>query len=94
MSQFHRRDDAIEDHAVAQPRAQAEEQHAPALIAAERLHRSVVDDPHRLAESACEVEPQPALPEVHRLLGDSAIVDRARIADGDAVKGAICEFES
>ena len=73
VPQLHRRDDAVEDHRRAEPGAEPEEEHAPALVAAERLHGRVVDDLRRLAEGRLEVEPDPALAEVDRLADDLTV---------------------
>src|SRR5579863_3277316 len=43
VAELHRLEDAVDDHGRAEAGAEAEEQHAAALIAPERLHGGVVD---------------------------------------------------
>src|SRR5260370_39609925 len=50
MGEFEGDDDAIEDHGGAKAGADAEEEHAAALITAEGLHGGGVDDSEVLAE--------------------------------------------
>ena len=67
------------DEGRADPCAQAEEEHAAALVAAQRLHGRVVDDLHRLAEGRREVEADPARAEVFRLLRRPVLADQAGV---------------
>ena len=85
VGQLHGDDDAIGHHRGAQAGAEAEKQHQPALVAAERLHRRVVDDPDRAAECGSEIEADPPASEVVRLLDDAAVADASRVADRDRV---------
>ena len=66
MAQFHRLDDAVDDHGGAKAGSQTEEQHLAALVAPQRLHGGVVDDLDRTLEGGCEIEPDPARCEVMR----------------------------
>ena len=43
MGQLHRLENAVDDHGGAEAGAEAEEQHAAAFVAADGLHRGVVD---------------------------------------------------
>ena len=65
--------------------AEAEEEHAPAVVAAERLHGGVVDHADGLAERGCEVEAHPAVAEIARLGARSVGVDGPGITDRDDV---------
>src|SRR5688572_26513891 len=85
MRQFQRYDPAIVDERGAEARTKAEEQHAAALVAAERLHGRVVEDLHRPAEGRGPVEADPAFAEIPRLLDHLAADDRARYAKSDDV---------
>ena len=49
VAELHRLDDAVDDEGRAEPGAEAEEEHLPAPVAAERLHRRVV---HHLRRAA------------------------------------------
>ena len=86
MRQLQRHQPSIVDEGGAETRAEPEEQHPAAFVAAERLHRGVVDDPRRDAERAFVVEAHPAATEVPRLLHDRATEDRAGDADGGDVE--------
>jgi hypothetical protein len=85
MRQLHRLEMPVDDQGRAEARAEAEEEHAPALVAAERLHRRVVQDAHRLAEGLAEIESHPAPAEVPGLGDRLAVQHRAGIADRDDV---------
>lgn len=52
MPELHRRDHAIDDERRAQTRPETQEQHRAAGVAAERLHRRIVDDLHGAPERA------------------------------------------
>ena len=47
VAQFERDDHILRDQRRAKTRAQAEEEHAATFVAAERLHRRIVDQAHR-----------------------------------------------
>ncbi len=51
VREFHRHQRAVDDERGAEPGAEAQEQHLAALIAAERLHRRIVDHPHRTSRT-------------------------------------------
>src|SRR4029453_7231829 len=78
-------DDALDDQRRAETGAEPQEEHASTLVAAERLHRRVVHDPHRAPEGGLVVEPDPSAGEVVRLLHRPAVEHRSRIADTDPV---------
>src|SRR5437667_4662042 len=67
VCELHRLEPAVDDHGGAETGAETEKQHASARIAAERLHRGIVDHFHRPAECAPEIEANPTLAEVNRL---------------------------
>src|SRR5262249_50258999 len=67
MSQFHRLDDAIDDHRGTQTSPKPEEEHLPTPVASYRLHRSIVHDFNRPFEGSSKVESHPAASEVMRL---------------------------
>ena len=54
VRELHRLDAPVDDQCAAEAGAEAEEQHAAAAVAAERLHGGVVEDAHRLAERALD----------------------------------------
>ena len=58
--------DPVRNQGGAQSRPQAQEQHPPAFVVAQRLHRSIVDNTHGTVEGGGEVEANPARPEVPR----------------------------
>src|SRR5262249_37090490 len=60
MSHLERGDDVLADERRAEAGAESHEQHRPAAVAPDRLHHGVVDEPHRLAEGAAEIEPDPS----------------------------------
>jgi len=66
--------------------AESEEEHRSAVVAAECLHRRVVDHAYRAAERAREVEPDPTLAEVPRLALRTALAHGAGEAEGDAAE--------
>ena len=79
-------DDApVVDQRGPEPGSQADEEHAAAFIAAERLHRRIVHDADRLAESRGPVESDPALAKIPRLFHDRAAEHGTGNADGDDV---------
>src|SRR6185503_11615890 len=64
MSEFHRLQNAIDDHRGAKTRSQAQEQHPAALVAADRLHQRIVDDLRRAGEGLFEIETGPPETEI------------------------------
>ena len=64
VRELERDDPALVHQRGAEPRAESEKQHAAALVAAERLHRRVVEDADRHAEGGGPVEADPAVAEV------------------------------
>ena len=85
VRELHRLEPAVDDHGGAEAGAETEKQHASARIAAERLHRGIVDHFHRPAECAPEIEANPTLAEVNRLAHRLAVYDRRGIADRDRI---------
>src|SRR5688572_22247064 len=86
MCQFQRNDDAAIDHqGGAQAGAEAEKQQQSALVAPERLHGGIVDDPDRAPERRLEVESHPAATEVAGFGDDAPLDDSSRVADRDRV---------
>ena len=85
VRELERHDAAIVDERGAEAGAEAEEQHAPALVAAERLHGGVVQDLDGLAKRRGPVEVHPALAEVPGLFDHLAAEHRAGNAEGDDV---------
>ena len=64
MGELQRYDTALVHERGAETQAGPEEEHAPALVAAERLHRRVVNDPRGDAKRRFEIEADPSLTEV------------------------------
>src|SRR5438132_2630997 len=87
MRELHRLHDSGADERRAETRAESEEEHRPALVASERLHRGVVDDPRRRLERALEVEADPSIPEVDGVDDNAAAVHRCGDPDRDAIPG-------
>src|SRR5262249_57260266 len=67
VRELHRLEHAVDDQRGPEAGAEPEEQHAAALVAAQRLHGGIVDHPYRPAECLLEVEADPASAEIHRL---------------------------
>src|SRR5262249_34443834 len=72
LPQLERNDNAFQDHGRAKARSQAEKEHRAAAIASQRLHGSIINDPHGTPEGGFEIETDPALCKVTRL-GDRPI---------------------
>src|SRR5277367_5222020 len=87
MSEFERDDDAVEDHRRAQAGAGAEEEHAAALVAAQSLHGSIVDEAKRLPKGLFVRKVDPAYAQVVGLGDGTMVDDRTWVADGDTVVG-------
>ena len=88
-AEFHRLDDAVHDHRRSQAGSQAQEQHLPALVAAPRLHGSVIDQLHRPAEGSFKIEPDPTAPQVVRFRDRHVMEHGARVTDGNGVVGPV-----
>src|ERR1700746_189174 len=67
VAQLHGLHDAIDDYGGAEPGAEPEKEILAAAVAAERLHRGIVDDLDRTSQGGPIVEPDPAATEVVRL---------------------------
>src|SRR3954453_5941798 len=78
-------DRSIQDEYAANARAEAEVEHAAALITAESLHTRVVHDADRAFERGRVVEVYPAFAEIERFGHRMAVSHFAGIADRDAV---------
>src|ERR1700722_933940 len=89
MTELHRFDDAVQDHRRAESRSQSQEQHPSAPVAAESLHRRIVDDPYRQAECRSKIEPRPTSSEIVRLSDGTAVENRSGKADRYHVVGPI-----
>ena len=81
VREFHRLEHAIDDERRAEPGAEAEEEHAAALVAAQRLHGGVVDHSHGTPERLLEVEPDPSISQVPRFRHGLAVEHRPGISD-------------
>src|SRR5262245_15534486 len=81
MAQFHRLDDAIQNHGGTQTRAQAKEKHLAALVAPQSLHGRIIDDLDWAPECSSVVEPDPTRSEVMRFCNWPAVEYRPRVAD-------------
>src|SRR5262249_44379978 len=77
--------DVLRDQGRAQSRAETNEEHTAPVVAADRLHGCVVDDPDRFTESGREVEPGPAGAKVQRLRVRTVTPHQSRVADRDRV---------
>src|SRR5687768_5769833 len=86
MGQLQRHDSAIVHERRAKAGAEAEEQHAAAFVAAERLHRRIVENLDGLAECRGPVEADPAFAEVPRLFHHLAAEHGTRDAERDDVE--------
>src|SRR5260370_40362040 len=60
VAQLHRRHDAVDDQGRAQAGSQAEKEHLAAAVAAQRLHRGIVDDLDRASEGGPIAKSDPA----------------------------------
>src|SRR5262249_21655414 len=86
VTEFHRCDGSLDDEGRAQAGAQAEEEHAAAVVAAQGLHGGIVDELDRFAEGDLEIEIDPAAAEVDRLQENLFADHRAGVADADGVE--------
>ncbi len=77
--------DSVHNQRGTETRAQAEEQHAAAVVAAEGLHGRVIEDPDRMMEGFAEVEADPASAEIVGLGYGLAVEYRAGITDGNDI---------
>src|SRR5262245_800796 len=85
MSQFHRLNDAIDDHRRSQTSPKSEEEHLPALVAPYCLQRRVVNDFNRSFERSSKVKSYPAASEVMRLGKRPISNNLPRISDRDCI---------
>src|ERR1700722_11995320 len=89
VREFHRRDDAIDDHGGAKAGAEAEKQHAAAFVAADCLHGCIVDDVGRSAKRPLKIECHPTVAQIVRFRCDFAVEHDSRIPDGDGIVGPV-----
>jgi hypothetical protein len=89
MRKFHGCDHAIHDHGGAKPRTQAEEQHPAAFVAADCLHRCIVDDACGPAKGLAKIKSDPPGAEIVRLGRHPAVQYYSRITDGYGVEGPV-----
>src|SRR5262245_12798082 len=85
MSQFHRLYDVVDDESRAQSGSQAEKEHLAALVAAQRLHRSIVHELDLTTEGLLIVEAGPARAEVTWLRNRTTMEHRTWEAYRDRV---------
>src|SRR5262249_55841793 len=78
--------DAVYHHRGSQASAQSEKEQLPALVASERLHRSIVDNPDGATECLSKIESDPAATQVMRFCNRMTVQDRSRITDRDHVE--------
>jgi hypothetical protein len=81
VADFHRFHRAIDDQRRAETRTETEEEHASALITAQRLHGRIVDHPHRPPEDLLEFTAHPTRTQVVGLRHNAPAQHRAGIAD-------------
>src|SRR5262249_31788432 len=79
--QLHRLDDAVDDESRTEACSQTEEEHLAALVAAQRLHRRIVDDLDGTSEGGLVVEGDPTRPQIARLHDRRTVEQGARVAD-------------
>ena len=82
MTKLHGFNDAIHDHRGTEPGTQPEEQHLATLVAAESLHRGIIDDLDRALELPFKSISAPAFSQVPRLRKWPIPEDRPRVTDG------------
>src|SRR5262249_56303932 len=81
LAELHGLDDTVDDHGRSKSGSEPEKEHLAALVAAERLHSCVIDEPHRAAQCGREIEPNPTASEIVWFGDRAAVDDRAGIAD-------------
>src|SRR5207253_2207388 len=85
VAELERKHMTLPNERGAEAGAEAEKQHASAAVAAERLHRSIVDDAHWFAERVAKIEPDPAFAEVLGVFHDLPATHRRRKSDRERV---------
>src|SRR5204863_8322756 len=81
ISEFERNHDMIGDEGGPKASSQAEKEHPAASVAADRLHRRVIDDPRWLFQTLGVFEARPSFAQRFGVHGRLAIQSWARIAD-------------
>src|SRR5579883_1686108 len=81
VAQFQWDNHILRDESRTEPGAKAEEEHPSAIVAAERLHRGVVDDSYRAIERGSEVKAHPTRAEVTRFLLRAVVACLAGVAN-------------
>src|SRR5581483_6853027 len=85
MRELERNQHSLAHHRRSQTGAESEKQHAAAFVAAERLHRGIVDDADGLFERRFEIEANPTASKVPRVACRTSVDDRAGVANRDGV---------
>jgi hypothetical protein len=80
MTELHRLQLAIDDQGGTESRSQAQKQHLAALVAADSLHGSVIDDLYGTTEGCGQIEADPAMSQVGGFRTRPAFQDRAGVA--------------
>src|SRR5215475_2051355 len=75
-------DGSISDKRRPEPGSETQEKQMTALVASERLHRSIIDDFHRTPESGLKVETDPAFSEIVGFHNRPALENGPGIANG------------
>ena len=85
MREFHRDEHAVANHRRPHSGAESEEEHVPAFVAPERLHRGIVDHANRATERLLEIKSDPTSAQIPRLEPRTVSHHRARVADRHVV---------
>src|SRR5262249_19100108 len=85
VPELHGLDDSMDNKRRAKTGSQPEKQHFASLVAAQRLHRRIVDDFDGAAEGSLIVEPGPACGQVVWLGDNSALHNQSWVTDRDGV---------
>ena len=85
VAQFHWLHNAVHNQGRTEARAQTEEQHLASLVAPQGLHRRIVHDSDRTAESSFKIKADPPGGQVMRVSDWTVLYDRSGIAHRDCV---------
>jgi len=83
MRQIHRLKDSIDDHRGPDSGAEAQKEHAAAVIASQRLHGSIIDNLNWTTEGPWRSQIRPARTKVVGFVERASVVHGAWIADRD-----------
>src|SRR6266478_3085980 len=86
IAEFEREDRIAPNKSRTEPGSEAEKQHPAAAVAAERLHRRVVNQADRLAQGLLKIKSDPAVAEMFWFAGDAPIHYRRRKSHRDKVE--------